>query len=421
MIKLFKNRNFAALFFGRTISNFGDSLYAIAAIWLVYELGGSTFYTGLAGFLTMAPGMLQFLIGPIVDRVSLKKLLVVTQLIQFIFVLSIPLLHYIGVLNVTLLLIIMPILACINQFIFPAQSAALPRIVETDDLVGANSLFSFANSGVNILANSFGGVLITIIGAINIYFFDAFLFLITIFIFLLFSYSEPTELKVKSEIGTLKGHTKRYINDLLDGYKFVRGSIISKFFYGSIAANFSFGIALAVLPAYSSSRGGVELYGIFMGTYSAGYLCGVILSPYLKRFNFGKMVITSFFISSLFWLSSVFVSSNILSIIIFGIALIPLGAAEVTMAAVGQRIIPQQYLARTFSLIASISASAMPLGSLFGGYIGTVSNSHLGFAIGSLGMLFVSLAWVIIPQLRRLPKIDEIDSKKYFANQNETV
>ncbi|WP_051508719.1 MFS transporter [Sporosarcina sp. D27] len=421
MIKLFKNRNFATLFWGRTIANFGDSLYAIAAIWLVYELGGSTFYTGLAGFLTMAPHMLQFLIGPIVDRVSLKRLLVATQLIQFIFVLSIPLLHYIGVLNVTLLLIIMPILTCINQFIFPAQSAALPRIVETDDLVGANSLFSFANSGVNILANSIGGVLITIVGAINIYFFDAFLFLITIFIFLLFSYSEPTELKVNSGSKTLTSHTKRYFNDLFDGYKFVRGSIISKFFYGSVAANFSFGIALAVLPAYSSSRGGVELYGIFMGTYSAGYLCGVLLSPYLKRFNFGKMVITSFFISSLFWLSSVFVPSNILSIIIFGIALIPLGAAEVTMAAAGQRIMPQQYLARTFSLISSISFSAMPLGSLFGGYIGTVTNSHLAFAIGSLGMLFVSLAWVLIPQLRKLPKIDEIDPKKYFDNQNGTV
>ncbi|VDG96893.1 Bacterial protein of uncharacterised function (DUF894) [Lysinibacillus sphaericus] len=158
-----------------------------------------------------------------------------------------------------------------------------------------------------------------------------------------------------------------------------------------------------------------------MGTYSAGYLCGVILSPYLKRFTFGKMVITSFFISSLFWFSSVFVPSNILSIIIFGMALIPLGAAEVTMAAAGQRIIPQQYLARTFSLIASISFSAMPLGSLFGGYIGTLTNSHLAFAIGSLGMLFVSLAWLIIPQLRKLPKIDELDPKKYFANQNETV
>ncbi|MBB4823714.1 MFS family permease [Sporosarcina luteola] len=421
MLTLFKNRNFTVLFLGRTIANIGDSLYAIAAMWLIYELGGSTFYTGLAGFLTMTPRMMQFLIGPIVDRLSLKKILVVTQIFQFIFVLSIPLLYYIGVLNVILLLIIMPIVTLINQFIFPAQSAALPRIVETNDLVSANSLFSFANSGVNILANSTGGLLITIIGAINIYFLDAFLFLITISIFLLFSYSEPPEFKEKSGGGTLAGHTKRYFNDLLDGYKFVRGSIISKFFYGSVAANFSFGIAFAILPAYSSSRGGVELFGIFMGTYSAGYLCGVLLSPYLKRFNFGKMVITSFFISSLLWFSSVFVPSNAVSIIIFGMALIPLGAAEVTMAAVGQRIIPQQYLARTFSLIASISASAMPLGSLIGGYIGTVTNSNLAFAIGSLGMLFVSLAWVIIPQLRRIPKIDEIDSREYFASQNETV
>jgi MFS family permease len=421
MIKLLKNGNFTKLFLGRAVSNIGDSLYAIAAMWLVYELGGSTFYTGLAGFLTMIPSMFQFLVGPIVDKVSLKKLLVITQLFQFTFVLSIPLFHFAGVLNVSLLLIIMPILAFVNQFIFPAQSAALPKIVDSNDLVAANSLFSFANQGVNILATSVGGAFIVILGAISIYVWDALLFLIAVFIFLSLKLPKSLDLSKTAEKQGLKSHTKGYIRDLIDGYTFVKRTIISKFFYGSVAANFSFGMAMAVLPAYSNDRGGAELYGVFMGTFSAGYLAGVVLSSYFKRFKFGKAVILSFFVSSLLWLSSVFVPWNIASIIIFGMALIPLGAAEVTMAAVGQQIIPQQYLARTFSLIASISAAAMLFGSLLGGYIGTITNSAIAFAIGSLGMLFVSAAWLVASELRGIPKIDEIDAKRYFGEQRETI
>ncbi len=40
---LFHNRNFAWLFFGRLVTNMGDSIYYVAAMWLVYEMGGMHF------------------------------------------------------------------------------------------------------------------------------------------------------------------------------------------------------------------------------------------------------------------------------------------------------------------------------------------------------------------------------------------
>ncbi|MDL0421878.1 MFS transporter, partial [Caldibacillus thermoamylovorans] len=44
---LFENNNFRNLWFARTISYFGDSLYNIALMWLVYEKTGSAFHVGL--------------------------------------------------------------------------------------------------------------------------------------------------------------------------------------------------------------------------------------------------------------------------------------------------------------------------------------------------------------------------------------
>ena len=49
---ILKNRNFLLLFLGRIFTNIGDSLYYVAAMWLVYKLSGNPFYSGLAGFLT---------------------------------------------------------------------------------------------------------------------------------------------------------------------------------------------------------------------------------------------------------------------------------------------------------------------------------------------------------------------------------
>jgi hypothetical protein len=64
----FGHRGFRRLFAGRVVTNVGDSLYFVAAMWLVYRLTGDPVYSGIAGFLTLAPAALQFLVGPLVDR-----------------------------------------------------------------------------------------------------------------------------------------------------------------------------------------------------------------------------------------------------------------------------------------------------------------------------------------------------------------
>ncbi len=207
------------------------------------------------------------------------------------------------------------------------------------------------------------------------------------------------------------------MGELKAGYQFVKGTIISKFFYGSIAANFSFGLTLAVLPAYANDRGGAEVYGYFMAAFSVGVLIGALLSPTVKRYPFGKMVIGGFGISAILWLSSAFIPINQVAILLFALALIPLGITEVSMASVGQQIIPKHYIARVFSLISSVSTSAMPLGALIGGILGTYLNSSLTFAIGSAGMVVMAVVWFVIPQLRNIPRIDQIDSKDYIDSR----
>ncbi len=184
MRSLFRNRTFRRLFIGRLITNAGDSAYAVAAMWLAFELGGSSFYTGLAGFLTMLPQTLQFLAGPLVDRWQLRRILVATQVAEGLLVLCVPVAYVMGWLSVWVVLVVMPLLSLINQFVYPAQQAALPRVVEKDDLVEANSAFSFAYQGVDFAFTALGGIVVALVGAIALYVLDSVTFLAATLVFL---------------------------------------------------------------------------------------------------------------------------------------------------------------------------------------------------------------------------------------------
>lgn len=184
MISLFRNWRFTRLFSGRIITNMADSIYYIAAMWLVYELGGSAFHTGLAGFLALLPQAIQFLAGPLVDRWSLRKTLFITQLVQGILIAIIPIAHQFNYLNVTTVLIIIPLISLLNQFAYPAQTAALPLILKKDELVKGNSLFSFAYQGIDMAFNAIAGILISLLGVVTLFIIDSIVFFIAAVLFL---------------------------------------------------------------------------------------------------------------------------------------------------------------------------------------------------------------------------------------------
>ncbi|CAI8998330.1 MFS transporter [Bacillus sp. IT-79MI2] len=180
---ILKNRNFLLLFLGRIFTNIGDSLYYVAAMWLVYKLGGNAFHTGLAGFVTLLPSAFQFLTGPFVDRWSIKNTLIITQISQCILILITPITYYFDMLSIQLVLIIMPIVAFIEQFTYPVQTKTLPLLLNKTQLLKGNSLFSFSYQGIDLICTAVSGILVASLGAIVLYLVDSFTFAITALLF----------------------------------------------------------------------------------------------------------------------------------------------------------------------------------------------------------------------------------------------
>lgn len=409
---ILKNRNFLLLFLGRIFTNIGDSLYYVAAMWLVYKLSGNPFYSGLAGFLTLLPSALQFLTGPFVDRWSIKSTLVITQVLQCILILIIPITHYFDLLTVQLLLIIMPIVAFIEQFAYPAQSKALPLLLHKTQLLKGNSLFSFAYQGIDLICTTLSGILVALLGAITLYVIDSFTFAITALLF--FSLKMPKQ----AEAGTTLS-TKQYFSDLKEGFSIVFRSLMGVFLIGSVVANFSIGMTMAILPSFADSLGGVKLYGFYLAAISAGSLIGALFSSWVGKRNVGCVSIISFAAGSFFWFFSTIVPFQWLSIFLFGLAWIPIGATNILFATISQIVIPNQYIGRINSVMRSMGTIAMPFGSLIGGYTANVFSSQLIFALASIGILFISLVWLLHPKLRSLPKADEITADTFCVRFKE--
>jgi len=403
---LLKNRNFLLLFLGRIFTNIGDSLYYVAAMWLVYKLSGNPFYSGLAGFLTLLPSALQFLTGPFVDRWSIKNTLVITQVLQCMLILIIPITHYFDLLTVQLLLIIMPIIAFIEQFAYPAQSKALPLLLHKTQLLKGNSLFSFAYQGIDLICTTLSGILVALLGAITLYVIDSITFAITALLF--FSLKMPKQAETNTSLST-----KQYFTDLKEGFSIVFRSLMGVFLIGSVVANFSIGMTMAILPSFADSLGGVKSYGFFLAAISAGSLIGALCSSWVGKRNVGRVSIIGFATGAIFWFLSTIVPFQWLSILLFGLAWIPIGATNILFATISQIVIPNQYIGRINSVMRSMGTIAMPFGSLIGGYAANLFSSQLIFALASIGILFISLVWLLHPKLRALPKADEITADTF--------
>lgn len=408
---IFRNKNFSIMFAGRILTNIGDSLYAVAAMWLVYDLGGSTLYTGLAGFLSIIPRIIQLLSGPLIDRIPVRNILVYTQLFQGIVLLIVPIAYYTGFLTVGLVLTITPILSTCNMWVYPAQMSALPKILDKKSLTQGNSLFSIAYQGIDVACNAISGVLIVVVGAVSLYFWNAIGFFIGALLF--------TQIRIPSKraehIDTKPNFMKSYLSEMSEGISLLVATPLSRLLFGIIMVNAAGGATFTVLPAFSDRLGGASIYGMLLMAQALGSLLGAVATPYLKleRMRLGTLYSGAFMICGLAWCLCMFIPWTWLIIIVYGLSWVPGGITNVIINTVIQKGIPAKNLGSVFAAASGLSGIASPAGSLIGGTLGLWIGGS-GVIVGcGIAIFLVSVYWRIDPDTRRLPASDEIDGSLF--------
>src|SRR6266496_3749063 len=145
-----KSRNYRLFFIGQLISLIGNWMTQIATSWLVYRLTNSSLMLGTVSFCGQIPAFLAApLAGVMVDRLDLRKTLLVTQILSALQSLALAYFTLRGVITVPLLLGLYVVQGIINGLDIPARQTIVSELVANPNDVGNaialnSSLFNLA-------------------------------------------------------------------------------------------------------------------------------------------------------------------------------------------------------------------------------------------------------------------------------------
>ena len=400
---MFKNKNFSILLFGRLITNFGDSIYSIATLTLIYTLTKSTFYSGITLFLISFTAILQIFVSPLISKFNVKRFLIISQLLQAIILLVITYLIYVNKLQITTLIIFIVCISFINQIVYPVQLTLLPKIVKQQDLVKANSLFSIAYQGSDALFNSIGGFIITVFGAIYAFIINSITFFInsTIFIFLSNDLSKNTN-----------SVQENYFSKLSSGIKIWNTPLLKPLLIGIIIINFSTSSLLTLLPEYSETS---YFYGILLSASGLGILIGAFLSnsQILKNIRLSVLYTTFTLGIGLSWgalsiLNNNSITNKIINFSLFLFGWILIGILNTYSQTMIQCIISKDKLDVAMSTMIGLSIAFSPLGALLAGVLSIKHSIKTIIIITSLLIFSIFLFLLFNKNIRNLPSFSKL-------------
>ena len=406
---MFKNKNFSILLFGRLITNFGDSIYSIATLTLIYSLTKSTFYSGITLFLISFTAILQIFISPIISKFNVKYFLIISQLLQAIILLVITYLIFIDKLHITTLIIFIVCISFINQIVYPIQLSLLPKIVKQQELVKANSLFSIAYQGSDALFNSIGGFIITVFGTIFAFIINSFTFFVNSILFIFLS----SDLSKNEK--TTNSTQENYLSKLSSGIKIWNKPLLKPLLIGIIIINFSTSSLLTILPEYSETS---YFYGILLSASGLGILIGAFLSnkKILKNIRLGTLYITFAFGIAVSWgllsiLNNNSITNRIINFSLFLFGWILIGILNTYSQTMIQCIVNKDKLDVAMSTMIGLSIAFSPLGALMAGILSIKYNTKIIIIITSLLILSIFLFWLFNNNIRKLPSFSNLTEK----------
>lgn len=365
------NSNVVNLLIGRIGTNIVDSLFYMAILWYFKSHFHSSILLSLIFIADSTIDMFSFTLGPIIDRLNIKKLLQVVTIIQAILSLLIiplfndPNLHLFAI----IFLIIVYILSTIGStLIYPAEDKILPIIVKKENLAKVNGIFQMSYQTLDLFLDVGATILITYLSIKNTIIISG-----LIFAFALLFYAR-LNFNVQSISSDKENST--YLKALINGWQALQKEkdilililpfAITNLFYGISSIGLPY-FATQYLDRSAMSYGGLELAS------SVGGLLGSIAVQhfYVKDNKLRLLIVICLILSGI----SIILETIIAPIFPILILLFALFSTFwISMMNINFRVLVQEnfhpnLLGRINTINSSIVNCMIPIGSFLGGII----------------------------------------------------
>ena len=390
-----KNRKWleiTLLLSAKSVSFVGNTLSVFAIPWFVFELTGSPMITAGIVVAGQLPNIFIGLFsGYLIDRLSPRFISLASDLVNAVVILIIPLLYSLDKLNILILGGLVFLSQVVDVPGETARAVLMPSIIDRHKLPRerVNGLSSLVETAADLAGPVLAGLLLGLIGSLNLLVLDSFTFILSFLIVLTGIKHYPG---VRSD--------KRY-----NGRKSVRiwkNSILIRLLsYDLINNLIAVSLLSLTLPLLGKTlQGGAGWLGIWFTSFAAGTTLTTLLYTFLghrvsqtallKYTPFGQG-------TGLLAVSAVlyFGAPPILiapGLFLYGLSL---GVGSVVDATVLQKSVPEEYRGSVFSVFSSLRYAGVPLGLLFCGYFLELKMFSVLMLIFSLITVSTSLLWFL--------------------------
>ena len=378
-------------------SGVGTWMATIALTADVKDRTNSPWWVSALFIVTFLPSVIVGLAaGPLIDRLSRKRLVVASDLVRLGVFAALPFVH------TTLAIIVLAAVAGVaNSFFRPAVLAGVPNLVGEDDLAHATSLLQATDWAAATLGPVLGGALTGLSGPDVVYWINAATFAFSALLVLRI----PSRL-LQSEQAITRGHWR----DLVEGLSaFRRGSAM-------FAALFAFGFAMLAIGLINVSEiflaeralhRGAFGYGLLWAATGLGLVVGSLTSGWMVE---RRDVVAVYPLAFLPWAAGILGAALAPNIWVATLAMVVSGFGN-GLAFPMTVLIVQQYTAdrlrgRAFTVIISAHNAVLGLAMLAAGALVELAGARWTYGLAAALLVSGSVtAFVLTRELAARPAV----------------
>jgi MFS family permease len=384
--------DFRRFWTGQTISQLGSSFTEFALPLLVFKLTGSAINLGVTSAAEMLPYLLfGLVIGAWVDRLNRKRMMIVVDVLRAVVVATIPLLAALHVLSVWHIYAVGFVSSTLTIFFQSGEFAAIPSLVETDDLVTANGRIQASYSAAQVMGPLLAGAMITVVPVQTVMLIDAASFLVSAYALGLIGRSFNAE-KEEGERTTIR-------QDVLEGLRYVlRHPVLRNISAMMSMVNFFTATVFAQLVFFSKVRlhaTDPEVGWLFAAGSGGVVVLSLAAGRLRKRWPFSRVALGSLMVYGISMMALAFTRLYWLALPLWALCSGVGILFNINTGSLRQAIVPSHLLGRVISIAGVLAWSAIPLGALLGGFV-VHWTGDVALVYGVIGVSVFAIAFTFL-------------------------
>ena len=362
----------------------------------MFKLPGSALALGATLAIYTAPQLFFGLaIGAWTDRTDRKRLMIVVDLLSAVTIASVAVASGAGLLSLWWIYAVVFVSSTLSIFFTAAEFGAIPSLVDSGELVGANGRIQASFAAASVLGPLVAGALLVFVPVEVILLLDAASFVASAAMLSLIA--RPFNAPITKRATSIR-------EDIVEGLRYVLSHPVLRNISLMMALINMVGatvFAQLVLFAKQALRAEDSEVGLLFAAGGAGVVVlSLAAGPLRKRWSFGNVALGALMLSGLLTVALAYATSLWFAIVLWGLVSGFGILFNINTGSLRQSVVPNQMLGRVISIAMVLAWSANPIGALAGGLlIERTGDVRLVYAVIGLATFLIALVFRVASPL----------------------